>query len=60
MHVRQARKNMLACIDNTDTRFEKIFLGSQWEQQYAVIASILMNKRLFNRNCVYILNEPDV
>jgi hypothetical protein len=34
-----------------------MFLGSQWEQQYTVIASKLMNKKLFNRNCVYMLNH---
>ena len=53
-------KSLLMITQSTDNRSEKIFLGSQREQQYTVIASKLTNKRLFNRNCVYMLNEPDV
>jgi hypothetical protein len=50
-------KSLLMITQSTDNRSEKIFLGSQREQQYTVIASKLTNKRLFNRNCVYMLNR---
>jgi hypothetical protein len=43
--------------ESTDKRSDKIFLGSQQEQQYTVVASKLTNKKLFNRNCVYMLNH---
>ena len=50
-------KSLLMITQSTDNCSEKIFLGSQREQQYTVIASKLTNKRLFNRNCVYMLNR---
>ena len=43
--------------ESTDNRSEKIFHSSQREQQFTVIASKLTNKKLFNRNCVYMLNK---
>ncbi len=42
--------------ESTDKRSEKIYQGSQREQQHTVIASKLTNKKHFNRNCVYQLN----
>jgi len=42
--------------ESTDKRSEKIYQGSQREQQYTVIASKLTNKKHFNRNCAYQLN----
>ena len=50
-------KSLLMITESTDERSEKIIFGSQREQQYTVIASKLTNKRLFNRNCVYMLNH---
>lgn len=52
-----ASKSLLMITESTDKRSERIFFGSQREQQYTVIGSKLSNKRLFNRNCVYMLNH---
>ena len=49
-------KSLLMITESTDKRSEKIYQGSQREQQYTVIASKLTNKKHFNRNCVYQLN----
>ena len=43
--------------ESTDKRSEKIFHSSQRERQFTVISSKLTNKKLFNRNCVYMLNQ---
>ena len=51
-----ASKSLLMITESTDKRSEKIYQGSQREQQYTVIASKLTNKKHFNRNCVYQLN----